>query len=93
MIIELIALIGIVQHIGLEPILHAVSRLGSLPLVVILLPMIVVYGLEAWGWRLTLGAYAKNVLSSSHLNFVRLLRNNRGNMYLNVWRDVAWIFN
>jgi len=61
LIIGLIALVGIVLHIGLEPILHAVSQLGPLPLVIILLPMIVVYGLEAWGWRLTLGAYAGKV--------------------------------
>lgn len=93
LIIGLIVLIVIVFHIDFEPILHAVSRLGPLPLVVILLSMIVVHGLEAWGWRLTLEAYAKNVLRSSHLNFVRLLRNNRENIYLNTWRDVAWIFN
>ena len=55
LIIGLIALDGIVLHIGLEPIFHAVSQLGPLSLVIILLPMIVVYGFEAWGWRLTLG--------------------------------------
>ena len=61
LIIGLIALVGIVLHIGLEPILHAISQLGPLPLVIILLPMIVVYGLEAWGWRLTLGTQAGKV--------------------------------
>ncbi len=61
LIIGLLALVGIVWHIGLEPILQAVSQLGPLPLLVILLPMILVYGLEAWGWRLTLGAYAERV--------------------------------
>ena len=61
LIIGLIALVGIVLHIGLEPIFHAVSQLGPLPLVIILLPMIVVYGLEAWGWRLTLGTQAGKV--------------------------------
>ncbi len=61
LIIGLLALVGIVLHIGLEQILGAVSQLGPLPLVIILLPMILVYGLEAWGWRLTLGASAAKV--------------------------------
>ena len=61
LIIGLIALGGIVLHIGLEPIFHAVSQLGPLSLVIILLPMIVVYGFEAWGWDLTLGAYGGKV--------------------------------
>jgi len=61
LITGLSALIGTVFYIGLEPIVHAVSQLGPFSLFIILLPMVVVYGLEAWGWRLTLGAYAKNV--------------------------------
>jgi uncharacterized protein (TIRG00374 family) len=61
LILGLIALVGIVLHIGLAPILHAVSQLGPFPLIIIFLPMIVVYGLEAWGWRLTLGAYVERV--------------------------------
>ena len=71
LIIGLIALVGIVLHIGLEPILHAAFQLGPLPLVIILLPMIVVYGLEAWGWRLTLGADAGKV-GFLHLFAIRM---------------------
>lgn len=47
LIIGRIALTVVVSHIGFERLLHAVSRLGPLPGVVILLPVIVVYGLEA----------------------------------------------
>ena len=88
----IIALIVIVLHIGFEQIFHTVSQLGPLPLVVILFPMIVVYGLEVCGWgiREILSSYAgqceilvfgslfAKCLRSRHLNFVRLLRNNRG---------------
>lgn len=61
LIIGLAALVGIVLHIGLEPILHTVSQIGLLHLGLILLPMIVVYGLEALGWQLTLGTHARKV--------------------------------
>lgn len=61
LIIGLAAMIGIVLHIGLEPILQTASQLGLLSLGIILLPMIVVYGLEAFGWQLTLGPYVRNV--------------------------------
>ena len=61
LIVGLAALVGIVLHIGLEPILLTVSQLGFLHLGIILLPMIVVYGLEALGWLLTLGSHARKV--------------------------------
>jgi len=85
LIIGLIALVGIVLHIGLEPILHAASQLGPLPLVIILLPMIVVYGLEAWGWRLTLGAYAGKV------GFLRLFAIRMAGETVNVTTPAAYM--
>jgi uncharacterized protein (TIRG00374 family) len=85
LIIGLLALVGIIFHIGLEPILHAVSQLGTLPLIVILLPMIVVYGLEAWGWRLTLGAYAKGV------GFLRLFAIRMAGETVNVTTPAAYV--
>ena len=85
LIIGLIALVGIVLHIGLEPILYAVSQLGPLPLVIILLPMIVVYGLEAWGWRLTLGAYAGKV------GFLRLFAIRMAGETVNVTTPAAYM--
>ena len=88
LIIGLIALVGIVLHIGLEPILHAASQLGPLPLVIILAPMIVVYGLEAWGWRLALGAYAGKV------GFLRLFAIRMVGELVNVTTPAAqWVAN
>ena len=57
-VLFLVALFG---HIGIQPILQAVSDLGPLALAIILLPMILVYALEALGWHLTLGSYAGKV--------------------------------
>lgn len=85
LIIGLVALVGIVLHIGLEPILHAASQLGPLPLVIILLPMIVVYGLEAWGWRLTLGSHAKSV------GFLRLFAIRMAGETVNVTTPAAYV--
>jgi uncharacterized protein (TIRG00374 family) len=85
LIIGLIALVGIVLHIGLESILQAASQLGPLPLVIILLPMIVVYGLEAWGWRLTLGAYAGKV------GFLRLFAIRMAGETVNVTTPAAYM--
>lgn len=85
LIIGLIALVGIVWHIGFGPILHAVSQLGPLPLFIILLPMILVYGLEAWGWRLTLGGYAKKI------GFLRLFAIRMAGETVNVTTPAAYV--
>ncbi|MDR4495855.1 MAG: flippase-like domain-containing protein [Nitrospirales bacterium] len=61
LILGLAALVGMIFHIGLEPILHTLSQLGPWAVTVILLPMILVYALEALGWQLTLGAHARLV--------------------------------
>jgi uncharacterized protein (TIRG00374 family) len=57
----LLALAGIIWHIGLASILTTASQLGPLALGIIFLPMVLVYGLEALGWQLTLGKYAHQV--------------------------------
>ncbi len=85
LIIGLIALVGIVWHIGLTPILGAVSQLGFFPLFVILLPMVLVYGLEAWGWRLTLGPYA------TYVGFLRLFAIRMAGETVNVTTPAAYV--
>ncbi len=85
LIIGLTALVGIVWHIGFESILHAASKLGPLPLIIILLPMILVYGLEAWGWRLTLGAYAEKI------GFLRLFAIRMAGETVNVTTPAAYV--
>ena len=64
--IGVLALIGLIWHIGPSSIYSAVAQLGPVALLVIFLPMILVYGLEAYGWQLTLGPLAARV------GFVRL---------------------
>lgn len=85
LIIGLVALVGIILHIGLDPILHTVSQLGLLQFGVILLPMIVVYGLETVGWQLTLGAHAQKV------GFMRLFTIRMAGETVNVTTPTAYV--
>ncbi|MDH4192703.1 MAG: flippase-like domain-containing protein [Nitrospirota bacterium] len=85
LIVGLAALVGIVLHIGLEPIGHTVSQLGLLHLGIILLPMIMVYGLEALGWQLTLGAHARKV------GFIRLFAIRMAGETVNVTTPTAYV--
>jgi len=61
LVFGLLALAGLVWHIGLASILTTASQLGPLALGIIFLPMVLVYTLEALGWHLTLGGYARQV--------------------------------
>ena len=81
----LVALVGIVWHIGIPPILQALSQIGPLSFCMILLPMIVVYGLEAWGWWLTLGASARRV------GFLRLFAIRMAGETVNVTTPAAYV--
>ena len=57
----LFVLIAIVWHVGPSLILQTAEQLGLLALLIILLPTVGVYVLEAYGWHLTLGGYASQV--------------------------------
>jgi uncharacterized protein (TIRG00374 family) len=85
LIVGLAALVGIVLHIGLEPILHTVSQLGLLHAGFILLPMIVVYGLEAAGWQVTLGSHARKI------GFFRLFAIRMAGETVNVTTPTAYV--
>ena len=61
LVFGLLALAGIIWHIGPDSIFNTAAQLGPFALGIILLPMIVVYLLEALGWHLTLGSYARQV--------------------------------
>jgi glycosyltransferase 2 family protein len=57
-----LAVLGLlVWHIGPGNIYDAASRLGPMALVVILIPSLVMYAVEAYGWRMVLGPSAKSV--------------------------------
>lgn len=81
----LLALAGIIWHIGLTPILMTASHLGPAALGVIFLPMVLVYGLEAFGWQLTLGRYAPQV------GFGRLFAIRMAGETVNVTTPAAYI--
>ncbi|WP_342347928.1 flippase-like domain-containing protein [uncultured Nitrospira sp.] len=85
LVIGLAALVGIVLHIGLEPIQHTVSQLGPLHLGLILLPMILVYGFEALGWQFTLGSHARKV------GFMRLFAIRMAGETVNVTTPTAYV--
>ncbi len=57
----LLTFVGLIWHIGLGRIWDAISGVGPMALVLILLPSVLMYALEAWGWHLTLGTYAKKI--------------------------------
>ncbi len=61
LIIGFLALVGLVWYIGPSQIFLAVEQLSSLAIFVIFLTMVPVYGLEAYGWQLTLGSLTTRV--------------------------------
>ena len=64
--VGLVVLGGLVQHIGLSQVWEMVERVGFVAFCIILIPLLVVYLLDAYGWSLTLGQWAGRV------GFVRL---------------------
>ncbi len=61
LIIGVGALAGILWHVGLTPLIHTFHQFGLLALLLIFVPMVGVYLLEAYGWQLTLGNHVEKV--------------------------------
>lgn len=80
-----LTLVGIVWHIGLDPIIETTTQLGPFALLMISLPMIGVYLLEALGWRLTLGEHA------GLIGFVRLFAIRMAGESINVTTPSAYV--
>jgi len=59
--VGLVVLGGLIWHIGLSQIWETVDRVGFVAFCVILTPLLVVYLLDAYGWFLTLGPWARRV--------------------------------
>ena len=57
----LFAIALIVWHIGPERIYDAAAQLGPVALVVLLIPSTIMYVIEAYGWKVTLGPSAKDI--------------------------------
>lgn len=60
----LLTLIGLVWHVGFHDILRAMADLGGGPILLVLLPSLLMYLVEAYGWRLTMGSYVGQVAFS-----------------------------
>lgn len=56
-----LTLSALVWHIGIDRIYGAVAQLGPAAMLAILLPSLLMYVLEAYGWHVTLGAWANGV--------------------------------
>lgn len=57
----LLALVLIIWQIGLQRIYDTAAQLGPAALLVMLIPSTVMYAVEAYGWKVTLGPSAKDI--------------------------------
>jgi uncharacterized protein (TIRG00374 family) len=61
LVVGLLTLILIVWHIGPGQIYDAAAQLGPVALLVLLIPSLIMYVVEAYGWKVTLGPSAKDI--------------------------------
>jgi uncharacterized protein (TIRG00374 family) len=61
LVVGLLTLVLIVWHIGPGRIYDAAAQLGPVALLVLLIPSVIMYIVEAYGWKVTLGPSAKNI--------------------------------
>jgi uncharacterized protein (TIRG00374 family) len=61
LVLGALTLSALVWHIGIGRIYDAVTQLDPAAMVLVLLPSLLMYVLEAYGWRVTLGTWAKGV--------------------------------
>ena len=59
--VGLLTLVLIVWHIGPGQIYDAAAQLGPVALLVLLIPSVIMYVIEAYGWKVTLGPSAKAI--------------------------------
>ena len=85
LLVGLLTFAGLIWHIGPANILSAIAALGPQALLVILLPSLLMYLLEAYGWRLTLRAHAARV------SFGRLLAIRTAGEVVNMTTPTAYV--
>lgn len=78
-------LLGLVWHIGPGRILDAASSVGPVTLAVILVPSVLMYAIEAYGWRLTLGRQGDGV------GFLRLFAIRTAGEVVNMTTPTAYV--
>lgn len=85
LVVGLVVLGGLIWHIGLSQIREMVERVGFVAFCMILLPLLVVYLLDTFGWSLTLGQWA------SRVGFVRLFMVRMAGEAINVTTPTAML--
>jgi glycosyltransferase 2 family protein len=75
----------LVWHIGPERIYEAASQLGLVALLILLIPSTIMYVVEAYGWKITLGPSAK------HLPFWRVLAIRTAGEAVNMTTPTAYV--
>ena len=81
----LVVLGGLIWHIGLSQVWETVERVGFVAFCIILIPLLVVYLLDTYGWFLTLGQWA------SRVGFVRLFMVRMAGEAINVTTPMAML--
>jgi uncharacterized protein (TIRG00374 family) len=85
LLVGIATLVALVWRIGPAQITGALAGLGPGSLVLILLPSVLMYGLEAYGWRLTLVAHGGG------LNFLRLFAIRAAGEAVNLTTPVGFV--
>ena len=83
--IGLLTLGFLVWHVGPGNIYEAAARLGPVALLAILIPSLIMYVIEAYGWKVTLGPAAK------HVPFWRLLAIRTAGEVVNMTTPTAYV--
>ena len=83
--VGLLVLGGLVWHVGPWRIVRTVEHIGVVPFCIILTPLLVVYCLDTYGWRLILGPWANRV------GFVRLFMVRMSGEAMNVITPTAML--
>ena len=80
-----LTLVFLVWHIGPERIYEAASQLGPVALLILLIPSTIMYAVEAYGWKITLGPSAR------HLPFWRVLAIRTAGEVVNMTTPTAYV--
>jgi uncharacterized protein (TIRG00374 family) len=85
LVVGLLTLGFLVWHIGPERIYDAASQLGPVALLILLIPSTIMYVVEAYGWKITLGPSAK------HIPFWRVLAIRTAGEVVNMTTPTAYV--
>ena len=85
LLVGLLTLGLLMWHIGPGNIIAAAAQLGPVALLVILIPSVIMYAVEAYGWKVTLGP------SAQHIPFWRVLAIRTAGEVVNMTTPTAYV--